>query len=164
MSSRAAESFTSGATNWPMAAGGVPGGMSSDWIDRIWLAPRRRGSAPGAVDGEFGATDEGGLDRETGGFDGAAGCSVGPGCRGPPAPPFEIVELARQIECDKRAARPLQTFATRCRQRPREVPRCRADARPPEVGIVGVVEHQTPDPEPPVIITRSPCPSTNTSV
>ena len=30
----------------PIAAGGVPASISSDWIDRIWLEPRRRGGAP----------------------------------------------------------------------------------------------------------------------
>ncbi len=50
MRSRAAESLTVGATNWPMAAGEVPGGMSSERMDRIWLDGRRRiGPAPGGL-------------------------------------------------------------------------------------------------------------------
>src|SRR5579871_5121487 len=59
MSRRADESLTMGATNWPIAAGEVPGGISSDWIERIWLDPRRRGGTgmpwDGVIEREDGA-------------------------------------------------------------------------------------------------------------
>ncbi len=66
MRSRADESRTVGATNAPIPAGGVPGGSSSDWIDRIWLEPRRRGGAPYPACGGSGDDIEAGAGNDDG--------------------------------------------------------------------------------------------------
>src|SRR5580693_5433719 len=50
-----------------MAAGVDPGGISSDWIDRIWLDPRRRVTTDGGPPGEGGGLLTGlGLGAELG--------------------------------------------------------------------------------------------------
>ncbi|MFS8069921.1 MAG: hypothetical protein ACMG6S_26445, partial [Byssovorax sp.] len=55
-----------GATNAPIPAGGVLGGSSSDWSDRIWLEPRRRGGMPYPACGGCGDDTESGAGIDEG--------------------------------------------------------------------------------------------------
>jgi hypothetical protein len=52
-----------------MPAGGVPGGSSSDWSDRIWLEPRRRGGMPYPACGGCGDDTEIGAGNDEGASD-----------------------------------------------------------------------------------------------
>ena len=77
MSSRAEVSLTSGASNWPIAVDEVPGGMRSDWMDRIWLEPRRRTGGEGRRPPRPGADGwRGEAWRTGGGVEGAGGRTV----------------------------------------------------------------------------------------
>jgi hypothetical protein len=69
-----------------MAAGVDPGGMSNDWIDRIWLDPRRRMMTDGGPPAAGGGLLSGALGTELGLLPGGLGAEeAGPGPTEPPA-------------------------------------------------------------------------------